>query len=172
MSKSKKKKSAKAKKEEEMMFLPGFDMQSVLASAEDLIAKGEEEQASALLMQAVKAAPKNTQLMDAAGQLLIDIGDIPHAAQVLKRSAELSPGSDGLKWMLLGQIHEAEDRYDKRCVKYISLKYFQRGVEIMVARRKQLQESKDDNKEEESALPLQISNGYCSMAELYTTDLW
>jgi hypothetical protein len=48
---------------------------------------------------------------------------------------------------------------------------FQRGVDLLQRHKAQLTKSKAHRREAE-AIDLQVSTALCSMAELYTTDLW
>lgn len=77
------------------------------------------------------------------------------------RSAELAPEDNPSKWMYLGQLQAGA----------AAVQSFQRGVDLLQRHKAQLSKSKAHRREAE-AIDLQVSTALCSMAELYTTDLW
>ncbi len=77
------------------------------------------------------------------------------------RSAELAPEDNPSKWMYLGQLQAGA----------AAVQSFQRGVDLLQRHKAQLTKSKAHRREAE-AIDLQVSTALCSMAELYTTDLW
>ncbi len=87
---------------------------------------------------------------------MIDIGDKSKARDVFLRLAETCPGEGGL-WMYLGQLEEGLS----------ALNYFKKGTDA-------LQASYDNNNlpdNEKIGLSRELSCAYCSIAELYMSDL-
>merc|ERR1712230_275065 len=88
--KDKKKKSAggkRGKKEEEPV--PAASVEEALSQAEAFIAQYDHEGALKIYEQVLSAQPDCTAVLDAAGELLLEIGEAEQAQALLTRSVQL-----------------------------------------------------------------------------------
>lgn len=78
-------------------------------------------EAIALYKSVIEQTPNDVAVIDALGELLLEVGDIDNASHLFKRSIQLSPEANPGKYMYLGQICEGQE----------AVELFQRGIEIM-----------------------------------------
>merc|ERR1719187_1711496 len=110
------------------------------------------------------------------GTILCEKGNLKKARENFERAVTLEPEKGYPKYMSLAQLVEGEE----------SVKYFQKGIELMETKKDKIIKGEDDEEEEvegAAAIPssspmakledLQsdISRGHISVAEIYLTDL-
>jgi len=154
--KDKKKKSAggkRGKKEEEPV--PAASVEEALSQAEAFIAQYDHEGALKIYEQVLSAQPDCTAVLDAAGELLLEIGEAEQAQALLTRSVQLAPEGNFATYMYLGQLMQGMD----------AVACFDRGCQLLL-------------KEMEQAEPghvkifrHRLSSALCARAEVYMTDL-
>ena len=71
---------------------------------------------------------------------------------------QIDPENGYSKYMYLGQLSVEKD----------AIQAFEKGVNIMVNDRRQLQDGTDEARD----LSSKIANALCSMTEIYLTDCW
>ena len=107
----------------------------------------------------------------------MEMGNIDSAKSVYDKLVELQPNEGFSKYMCLAQLSSGLE----------AVNFYKKGVELMLVefeKQKQLDtqnenkpcssSSKIDDEEDDSGIVtnLDISTAYCSIAELYLTDLW
>eukprot|EP01043_Picozoa_sp_COSAG02_P028724 COSAG02_NODE_1755_length_11052_cov_67.877842_5_plen_389_part_00 len=78
-------------------------------------------EAIALYKAVIEQTPNDVAVIDALGELLLEVGDVDNASQLFKRSIQLSPEANPGKYMYLGQISEGQE----------AVELFERGIGIM-----------------------------------------
>lgn len=77
---------------------------------------------------------------------------------LLNRAIHLSPDKGHIKYMSLAQLFQGND----------ALQYYRKGIEILSEELASAAPEVDKTQE----LRRDLSNAYCSVSELFTTDLW
>ena len=78
-------------------------------------------EAIALYKSVIEQTPNDVAVIDALGELLLEVGDADNASHLFKRSIQLSPEDNPGKYMYLGQICEGQE----------AVELFERGIKIM-----------------------------------------
>ena len=156
-------------------------------SFEDLVALAERHSqtpdglraAADAYRRALQLRPGDCRALDGLGELLIFLDEPAEAIAVLQRSAELDPASGYAKWMYLGQLSSGAE----------AAAFFTRGLQLIQQRLAaaaasgsggegggagavQQQPQQQQQPEEPAALlRRRLSEAYCSLTELYLTDL-
>eukprot|EP01064_Diplonema_japonicum_P006273 TRINITY_DN1418_c1_g1_i2.p1 TRINITY_DN1418_c1_g1~~TRINITY_DN1418_c1_g1_i2.p1 ORF type:complete len:377 (+),score=107.37 TRINITY_DN1418_c1_g1_i2:59-1132(+) len=150
MGKLKQKKPAKKRSDKERF-------ESLLDEAEAAMAKFEYEQACLKYEAALGIFPKNTDVMDTLGEVLVTfVGNEEKGEAVLRKSIELAPNDGHSKYMSLGQMMGGAE----------GLLMYKKGAENLL---KNLNEATDPAEREE--ISEQMASSFCAVAELWTTDL-
>jgi tetratricopeptide (TPR) repeat protein len=132
-------------------------IQLLLAHATDCMSKYDLEGAYKFYEKAVSTAPEDTDLLDAAGEVAVELGRSEDAVRLFRQSIELRPDDNPFKYMNLGQLLAGED----------AVNLFLKGIEMM---QEELERVKDDL-EAANKLKARLCSGYCSMTEIFMTDL-
>ena len=112
------------------------------------------ELAAKFFKKAFEMAPTDCDVLDAFGEFLANCGENEIAMQVLMQSCALEPEKNSSKYMYLSQLKQGKD----------SLECIERGIILM---RKEMANKERDEK----LCKMQIASAYCSVAEIYMTDL-
>lgn len=124
----------------------------------------EVEEAAQLYRQALTLEPQNTNLLDALGETLLQLGQRNDAALAFEKSVELQPDGGSERYMYLGQLHEGLESFG----------WFARGVELLRANRTAA-EGRSGSRAELRQAWLEathaLATGLCSAAEIFLTDL-
>jgi tetratricopeptide (TPR) repeat protein len=137
------------------------DINVILAQAEEALAQIDLDTAKGKYIQALQLEPTNTKLMDTLAELLLQLGEIEDAYLVLKKSIELAPTENGMKYLSFAQLHNGED----------ALRLYRSSVDLLSAA---LQNSNNTGNDENSqkVIRQQLCSAYCAVAEIFMTDLW
>ncbi|KAM9783217.1 uncharacterized protein ACB057_015524 [Neosynchiropus ocellatus] len=143
-------------------------------SAEQLLEKTEEcmyrfdfEMAGLYCQRALDLEATNLHALDMLGQICSELGDTQKAKEVFLRAVELSPDTGHSKYMSLGQIHTAQAAVD----------YYTRGIQVLLSDLdQQVQKAPPQDaalfeEEPEQLTEKDVCEAYCSVAEIYLTDL-
>ena len=97
-------------------------------SREELLAAASNQhemmnfpEAIAMYKAVIVDSPDDVAVIDALGELLLEVGDVENAAQLFHRSIQLAPAANPGKYMYMGQISEGLE----------SVELFERGIAIM-----------------------------------------
>ncbi|XP_075925375.1 uncharacterized protein LOC116948411 isoform X2 [Petromyzon marinus] len=140
-----------------------YTVEQLLEKAGECADSCNVELAAMFCQRALEMEPDHLQGLDMAGSLQAELGNVDKAQRCLLRAVELSPDEGHAKYMYLGQLSTGAD----------AVGFFSKGVEIM-ARTLQAQPAQaaaaslDDGAE---VTPRDVSAAYCSIAEIYLTDL-
>ena len=110
--------------------------------------------------------PANTSVVDALGGLLLDVGDVNGAMEMLQRSIHLAPNDNASKYMYLGQVQEGAEAVES----------FERGITIMqreVTRLESAAQTSSDFSERRQQLDelrRALCSGHCAIAEVLLPD--
>lgn len=140
-----------------------YSVHQLLEKTEEYLDNLNYEMARLFCQRALDIEPDNLEILDMMGNICMELGDADKAKQVFLRAAELSPDKGHSKYMCLGQIHCKEE----------ALQYFHKGLEMMIsAYQSQPQVSGAASWPEENEVTTKdISTAFCSIAEIYLTDL-
>ena len=119
----------------------------------------EPDLASKFYQKALQMEPQNTNLMDALADVLLQLGQSNDALNLLIQSTSIAPNENPYKWMFLAQLQSGIDAVDS----------YNRGINLLLTII-----SDTDSKSIEGQIEFykkQISKAYCSIAELFLTDL-
>ncbi|XP_040901326.1 probable assembly chaperone of rpl4 isoform X2 [Toxotes jaculatrix] len=145
-----------------------YSVQQLLEKTEEYMDSFDYEMASLFCRRALDLESTNLQALDMLGHIYSELGDAQKAKGVLLHAVELSPDVGHSKYMYLGQIHTGQEAVD----------YYTRGIQILLsALDKQAQTTAQAgaaaHPDEDPELPTakDVSVAYCSIAEIYLTDL-
>lgn len=134
-------------------------IEKLIAHANECVARYDIEAAIKFYEKAVQLEPLDTNLLDAAGELCIEVGRSADAIDLFGRSIQLKPDENSCKYMNLGQLMAGHE----------CLAHFNKGMELMY--RELAEAAQKEDAEGHAKLQGRICHGYCSMTELYMTDL-
>jgi len=100
---------------------------------------------------------ENTKIMDAAGEILAELGRTDEAKQMLLRSIQLAPDGPADKYLNLAQLMDGQ----------AALAMYRRGIDILNSRRQLCGETSS----EAASLCKSLSTALCACAEIFMTDL-
>ncbi|XP_072250459.1 uncharacterized protein [Leuresthes tenuis] len=144
-----------------------YSVQQLLEKTEECMDSFDFDMAGLFCQRALDVDSNNLQALDMLGNIYSELGDMQKAKGVFLRAVELSPDVGHSKYMYLGQIHTGQEAVD----------YYTKGIQVLLsALEKQdttAQAAAAAPAEEDGDLPTakDVSAAYCSIAEIYLTDL-
>lgn len=133
-------------------------------SYEDLIEQGQvamgkfqPELACEYFSRALKLRPDDCAAMDMLSEAYLSIGEQEKAYNILLKSISKAPEDNPFKWFSFAQLQSGTD----------ALMSLNQGINILVT--KTLPASEES---ERSSIKKDIAKGYCTIADLFLTDLW
>ena len=137
----------------------------VLNLASEFLDACNPQAAQLIFEEALAANPDDAILLDALGELLYDLGEEEQAKARFLKSAEVSPGGSHAKWVHLGTMSEGAE----------AVGYFRRGINLLESRvmaaSAAAKASFASSLDSVTLLKRSLSNSYCSIAEIYMSDL-
>ncbi|XP_024123082.1 probable assembly chaperone of rpl4 [Oryzias melastigma] len=145
-----------------------YSVDQLLEKTEEYMDSFDFEMAGLFCQRALDVDPNNLQALDMQGHICSELGDTQKAKGVFLRAVELSPDEGHSKYMYLGQIHTGSE----------AVGYYTKGIQVLLSTLEK-QESKSAQAGaaaapvEDQELPSEkdVSVAYCSIAEIYLTDL-
>uniref|UniRef100_A0A3Q0S9Z6 Si:dkey-12j5.1 n=1 Tax=Amphilophus citrinellus TaxID=61819 RepID=A0A3Q0S9Z6_AMPCI len=141
-----------------------YSVQQLLQKTEECMDSFDFEMAGLFCQRALDVEPTNLQVLDMLGHIYSELGDTQKAKEISFLAAYVGHG----KYMYLGQIHTGQEAVD----------YYTRGIHVLLnALEKQetttAQAGAAAQPDEDPELPTEkdVSVAYCSIAEIYLTDL-
>ncbi|PJF19284.1 Tetratricopeptide repeat domain containing protein [Paramicrosporidium saccamoebae] len=125
------------------------DVSKMLLKCEELVERFEYDLALKFCERILSVEPRHVDALQMKATILIDMGDAEAARNVLLSATEAEPDCGAEKYIALAQLSEGEE----------ALEYFQRAVKIL-----------QTGEQDEETLHT-LASLYCSMAELFLTDL-
>lgn len=145
-----------------------YSVQQLLEKTEEYMDSFDFEMATLFCQRALDLEATNLQALDMLGHIYSELGDAQKAKEIFQRAVELSPNVGHRKYLSLGQIHTGHEAVD----------YYQKGIQVLLsALEKQAPTTGPRGAsafpEDDPDLPSEkdVSVAYCSMAEIYLTDL-
>ncbi|XP_053322927.1 uncharacterized protein LOC128497074 [Spea bombifrons] len=140
-----------------------YTVGQLLEKTEECLDNFNYEMAQLFCQRALDMDPTNLEILDMMGNICMELGNAEKAKQVFLKAVELSPDKGHAKYMYLGQIHCKEE----------ALQYFSKGLEVMIsAYQSQPQPFGAASRSGEMEVTTKdISAAFCSVAEIYFTDL-
>jgi tetratricopeptide (TPR) repeat protein len=135
-----------------------YSVAELVAKAEKLVDQCQPELAAQFYERALQKEPTNTALLDAIGELSTELGNPERAVEAFQQSIQLAPAQNPSKWLYLAQLVPGDE----------AEKYLTQGVAVMLA---ELAQQADQTSDEARVIKKQICEAYCSLGELYMTDL-
>ncbi|XP_062277960.1 uncharacterized protein si:dkey-12j5.1 isoform X1 [Scomber scombrus] len=146
-----------------------YSVHQLLEKTEECMDGFDFEMAALYCQRALDLESTNLKGLDMLGHISSELGDTHKAKGVFLRAVELSPDVGHSKYMYLGQIHTGQEAVD----------YYTRGIQVLLstldkqAQTTQPQAGAAAPLDEDSELPTvkDVSVAYCSITEIYLTDL-
>ncbi|XP_077382383.1 uncharacterized protein LOC144021951 [Festucalex cinctus] len=145
-----------------------YSVEQLLEKTEECMDSFDYEMAGLYCQRALDLESTNLQALDMLGHISSELGDTEKAKGVFLRAVELSPDVGHSKYMYLGQLHTGQD----------AVGYYTKGIQVLLsALDKQAQTTAQAGAaapvDDDLELPTMkdVSVAYCSIAELYLTDL-
>ncbi|KAM8825757.1 uncharacterized protein ACB058_019265 isoform 1-T1 [Synchiropus picturatus] len=144
-----------------------YSVEQLLEKTEECMYRFDFEMAGLYCQRALDIDSTNLHALDMLGQICSELGDTQKAKEVFLRAIELSPETGHGKYMSLGQIHTAQEAVD----------YYTRGIQVLLsdldkqAQNAQPQAAALSEEEPEQLTKKDVCVAYCSIAEIYLTDL-
>lgn len=154
--------------------------------AERMMEECNPSAAALLYEEALTIKPGNTTIMDKLGEILYDLGEEDRARDLFMASIKINPEQGGYsKWMHIGQLTEGKEAVEAfhNGIQLIEEKLNQAGNDSSNASNTNLSSSSSSSSlsstvsspsltaDEKLTLHRELSNAYCSIAEVYMTDL-
>ncbi|XP_020793212.1 uncharacterized protein si:dkey-12j5.1 [Boleophthalmus pectinirostris] len=145
-----------------------YSVQQLLEKTEEYMDSFDFEMASLFCQRALDLEATNLQALDMLGHIYSEMGDTLKAKEVFQRAVELSPNIGHRKYMSLGQIHTGQEAVD----------FYLKGIQVLLSALEKQEKTTGPLgasafPEEDTDLPTErdVSVAYCSIAEIYLTDL-
>lgn len=113
--------------------------------------------------RALKLEPNNTALLDAAGELLMRLGERERAVAALEKSVSLAPGGNFATYLNLAQLQSGA----------VAVQTFEKGIGLLRARERGLRKASKgkgsagtEAREELNAVEQHICGALCAIAEV------
>ena len=136
-----------------------FTVDDLISKANDALNKLQPDLACKFYQKALQMEPQNTNVMDALADVLIQLGQSSEALNLLTQSTLIAPNENPYKWMFLAQLQTGID----------AMESYNRGIILLTSVTNDPDINNIEGKLE--FYNKQISKAYCSIAELYLTDL-
>ncbi|KAF7227337.1 transcript variant X1 [Nothobranchius furzeri] len=147
-----------------------YSVQQLLEKTQESMDSFDFEMAGLFCQRALDVDSNNLQALDMLGHISCELGHMQKESQVLLRAVELSPDVGHSKYMNLGQIHTGQEAVD----------YYSRGIHVLLSALEKQETvaqaaagAAAAMTDEHHELPTakDVSVAYCSIAEIYLTDL-
>ncbi|XP_075965217.1 uncharacterized protein LOC142969282 isoform X2 [Anarhichas minor] len=145
-----------------------YSVHQLLEKTEEYMDSFDFEMAGLFCQRALEVESTNLQALDMQGHICSELGDTQKAKGAFLRAVELNPDVGHSKYMYLGQIHTGQE----------AVNYYTKGIQVLLSTLdKQAQTTAQAGAaappDEDTELPTakDVCVAYCSMAEIYLTDL-
>ncbi|CBK25392.2 uncharacterized protein [Blastocystis hominis] len=108
------------------------------------------------LEEALKQQPDNLEVVDKTANVYMELGEDEKAFPLLVKSAKEDPDHNYEKWMYLGQLQNGND----------AVTCYRKGIQLLEA-----EVNATPDGEDKQMLLNRLCGAYCSVGELYMTDL-
>ena len=129
-----------------------------LEQAEKSMENFQIELAEKFCRRALQVDPRNVEALEMTATVLQELGQSEEARQLLQHAIELEPDTGHAKYLALGQTLAGREAFE--CLR--------KGVTIM---ERDFERAAASSSSSGSLSGLEVSNGFCALAELFLTDL-
>jgi predicted Zn-dependent protease len=137
---------------------PNASFDELVRYAEDRFLQMDLEEAEQYYRLALKKQPKNTEIMDIIGEILVEKNNIEAAKQMFLQSIKLQPSKGATKYLNMGQLESG----------LRAIEYYRQGIKLLLQEKSLIEEGKIQGNVKE--INKNIASALCSMAEIYLTD--
>ncbi|XP_064410838.1 uncharacterized protein SI:DKEY-12J5.1 isoform X4 [Latimeria chalumnae] len=141
-----------------------YSVDQLLEKTEECLDNFNFEMAQMFCQRALDLEPTNLRILDMLGNICAELGNGEKAKQIFLHAAELSPDEGHAKYMYLGQINSGDE----------AVRYFMKGIEVMInayQKQSQVAAAAASNLDNPEVTSKDISTAFCSVAEIFFTDL-
>lgn len=155
---------------------PEESIESLILTATELLRTDCSPSAAlSAVSRALELSPTSLPAIELAGEINVELGDIPAARSCFEKAVSLDPeglhedagGSGPEKFLWLAQLCEEGGKE--------AVGWFERGVKVLrdwISNGGRIGSSKGVEFLEERGLKGKLCSALCGMAEIYMTDLW
>jgi len=129
-----------------------FSATDLLTKVEELVENFNYDLALQFSEKALSLEPRNTCVLETMGNIYAELGNAESAKQHYMKAVALEPKDGHVKYLYLGQLSEGVE----------AVKFYNEAIDIMKGTVTEDESSGVGNRD--------ISNVYCSLAELFMTD--
>ncbi|XP_029115817.1 probable assembly chaperone of rpl4 [Scleropages formosus] len=149
-----------------------YSIEQLLEKTEECMDNFNFEMAQMFCQRALDINPTNLKILDMLGNICAELGDVDKAKGMFLKAVELSPEEGHSKYMYLGQMHTGTE----------AIQYFSKGIEVMLHKLDEQTQtaalvgamaaaSPDPVDRESDVTPKDVCVAFCSLAEIFFTDL-
>uniref|UniRef100_H2LWL3 Si:dkey-12j5.1 n=1 Tax=Oryzias latipes TaxID=8090 RepID=H2LWL3_ORYLA len=150
-----------------------YSVEQLLEKTEEYMDSFDFEMAGLFCQRALDVDPNNLQALDMQGHICSELGDTQKAKGIsyhflfFLRAVELSPDEGHSKYMYLGQIHTGLE----------AVGYYTKGIQVLLSTLEKQETAQAGAaaaatvEDKEPPSEKDVSVAYCSIAEIYLTDL-
>ncbi|OWZ17668.1 hypothetical protein PHMEG_0008359, partial [Phytophthora megakarya] len=135
-----------------------YSVAELVAKAEALVDQCQPELAVQFFEKALVQDPANTSLLDSIGELSTELDNPERALSAFQQSVQLAPAQNPSKYFYLSQLVTGEEAEH----------FMTQGITHL---QQELQQHADPKTPEALVIKKQICDAFCSLGELYMTDL-
>jgi len=129
-----------------------YDVSDLLTKVNELLENFNYELALQFSEKALALEPANTEILETIGNIHAELNDVSRAREHYMKAVNIKPDEGHVKYLYLGQLSQGGD----------AVKFYEKAIVIM--------KSIVTEDESQGVGKRDISNVYCSLAELYMTD--
>ncbi|XP_061918934.1 uncharacterized protein si:dkey-12j5.1 [Entelurus aequoreus] len=144
-----------------------YSIEQLLEKTEECMDSFDFEMAGLYCQRALDLESTNLQALEMLGHISSELGDTLKAKGAFLRAVELSPGAGHSKYMYLGQSHTGQE----------AVEFYTKGIQVLLsaldkqAQTAQAEAAAPAGEDPELLTRKDASVAYCSVAEIYLTDL-
>eukprot|EP00094_Tigriopus_californicus_P006854 TCALIF_06603-PA protein Name:"Similar to SPBC16D10.01c UPF0661 TPR repeat-containing protein C16D10.01c (Schizosaccharomyces pombe (strain 972 / ATCC 24843))" AED:0.07 eAED:0.07 QI:55/0.8/0.83/1/0.4/0.66/6/41/345 len=133
-----------------------FSIDQILEKAQENLDQYDYEMAQKFCQRALEMNPDHAKALELTSTLLLEAGEVEDAKHCLGRAITVQPDEGFSKYFSMAQLLGGQE----------ALELYRKGIEVLTQAR-----DKATEEAEAKDLTRDLSNAYCSMAELFMTDL-
>ncbi|XP_077453827.1 uncharacterized protein LOC144072586 [Stigmatopora argus] len=142
-----------------------YSVEQLLEKTEECMDSFDFQMAGLYCQRALDLESTNLRALEILGHISSELGETEKAKGAFLRAVEMNPDEGHSKYMYLGQLHTGQEAVD----------FYTKGIHILLAAldKQKTTEQAAAPSETDTELPTtkDVSMAYCSVAELYLTDL-
>ena len=140
-----------------------YSVPDLMERVDQYVESFDFELAYKFCQKALELEPNNTNVIEVTGNVCAEQGELEKAKQYFLKAVKLEPDTGHIKYLYLGQISEGQE----------AVNYFSNAINILKLKLESILNNTKDAGEkqmQQRSINTDISNVYCSLAEIYMTD--